>query len=146
MSMLDTLWCARSSFARSGIYLRDGSHYLFGYVGWPRDPFPFVLRVSGPFRGDPPAGQEFALGDLFQEHDQESGMTVIAGEGSEGCEGFVTLLDADGPVLWIAFFHDSNPFEKARCCAGTVVAENNLGERWTIDAAQPWRISVSGPI
>jgi hypothetical protein len=76
-----------------------------------------------------------------------SGDVVVAGEGSQGGDGFVALCGSKGDLLHCAFFTRSNPFVDVLldADAGVILATNNLGEQWAMSLREPWKIHVTAP-
>jgi hypothetical protein len=76
-----------------------------------------------------------------------SGHVVIAGEGSQGSDGFIALCGVNGEFQHCTFFTRSNPFVNVQVNAGAAVilATNNLGEQWSMSLTEPWNIHVTKP-
>lgn len=81
-----------------------------------------------------------SLGPLFTE--RAFGYVISGGEGSNGSEGFLALRSADGALVWVAYFQTSNPFTGARVEGDRVIAETNLGHRWSFPIGDPARVTV----
>ena len=73
---------------------------------------------------------------------EENGITVYCGGGSYGGDGFVVAETADEKVLWIAFFEDSNEFERCEIVGSTIIAYNNSDEKWLFNIDTPSKLSV----
>lgn len=67
--------------------------------------------------------------------------TAHAGYGGMGDMGFVSLL-SKGVVKWMAFFLESNPFERISYRSGNLYATNNLGEQWVFPINFPEKVWV----
>jgi hypothetical protein len=76
-----------------------------------------------------------------------SGDVVLAGEGSQGGDGFIALCGEDGELRHCAFFTRSNPFVDLLLDpdAAVILATNNLGEQWAMSMSEPWKIHVTAP-
>lgn len=63
---------------------------------------------------------------------------ALCGEGDEGAEGYVALVDQDsGSLIWIAFFTCSNPFCNIVIQDKEIIAKNNLDNIWRFPIESP---------
>ncbi len=70
---------------------------------------------------------------------------ISAGGGSGGGDGYVAVSDSKTNYLhWIAFFDDSNEFERLGLRELTIIAETNLRETWEISLEDPTDCMVYG--
>lgn len=84
-----------------------------------------------------------ALNPLFTLNDSARNLTVVCGEGGMGADGFVAVTDLQsGALKRIAFFDFSNPFVKAESIGETIIATNNLDERWRFIPSSNRKVAV----
>ncbi len=70
-------------------------------------------------------------------------ITAYCGEGSFGGDGFVLVRsNSDSQIKWVAFFEDSNPFERIEIIDNIIYAYNNLFEKWGFNINKPTEISI----
>ena len=64
---------------------------------------------------------------------------LLAGEGPQGADGFISLSDADGELTYCIFCTSSNPFEKLSIDADglTVRAVTTTGVEWSFRIDSP---------
>lgn len=79
------------------------------------------------------------------ETQMADGQSFVAGEGSQGSDGFLAKRDARGALVYCVFFTSSNPFIMVTVSSSEKDLEvvNNRGERWSICIAEPWVITRS---
>jgi len=75
-------------------------------------------------------------------HDEKRDIAVYCGGGSYGGDGFVVVESAEAKVIWIAFFEDSNEFERCEIVGNTIIAYNNSDEKWMFDIDTPSKLSI----
>jgi hypothetical protein len=80
---------------------------------------------------------------LVQLLDQKHSIEIIAGEGSYGSDGFVSVMDLESKkTLWIAFFKSSNPFDQLKVLDGKVYATSTVGCIWKFEINNPIEFTV----
>jgi len=80
---------------------------------------------------------------LCTKIDDENMITVSCGDGGYGGEGYVAIETLDhGKIKWIAFFEESNPFERVEVVDNLIYAYNNLNEEWIFEINNPTNIVI----
>lgn len=80
----------------------------------------------------------------YQMNDKGNNIRVYCGGGSCGSEGYVVVeSNIDLKLLWIAFFEESNPFEKIEIIGDRIIVYNNLKEKWTFEINNPVNLSIT---
>lgn len=72
-----------------------------------------------------------------------AGLVLTCGEGSLGADGFVAVREIDGPLRWIAFFQNSNPFTSVSLAGDEVVALSTLNHLWRFPVDRPEFVRVT---
>lgn len=89
---------------------------------------------------------EFYLSEitvLCRKEDINKSIIVSCGEGGYGSEGFVVVeVHGNKKIKWVAFFEESNPFEKVEIIDDMIYAYNNLGEKWTFEINNPTNLRI----
>lgn len=68
---------------------------------------------------------------------------MSCGEGGHGSEGFIVVEENDTKkIKWVAFFEESNPFEKIEVIDDVIYTYNNLGEKWAFEINDPINVSI----
>jgi len=70
-------------------------------------------------------------------------ITVFAGGGSYGGDGFIVVESSNSTIIWLAFFEDSNEFERCEISSNYITAYNNLGEKWVFNIENPADLVIS---
>jgi len=72
---------------------------------------------------------------------------IYCGEGSYGGDGFVAVESLkNNQLIWIAFFEESNPFEKIKSSENNLNVINNLKESWQFNLKKPNEIIIGSVI
>jgi len=89
---------------------------------------------------------EFYLSEitiLCRKEDISKSIIVSCGEGGHGSEGFIVVEEYETKkIKWVAFFEESNPFEKIEVIDDVIYTYNNLGEKWTFEINNPINVSI----
>lgn len=89
---------------------------------------------------------EFYLSEitiLCRKEDISKRIIVSCGEGGHGSEGFIVVEENDTKkIKWVAFFEESNPFEKIEVIDDVIYTYNNLGEKWAFEINDPINVSI----
>jgi hypothetical protein len=68
---------------------------------------------------------------------------VYSGAGGFGGDGFIVVMSSENSLIkWIAFFENSNPFEKIEFDRGIIYGYTNLNEKWAFDIFNPCMVSI----
>ena len=85
-----------------------------------------------------------AISTCYQTENKTKGVTLYCGGGSYGSEGYVVLeSNVESKLIWIAFFEESNPFEKIEFINDKIIVYNNLREKWSFDLKNPTNLSIT---
>ena len=80
---------------------------------------------------------------LCRKEDISKRIIVSCGEGGHGSEGFIVVEENDTKkIKWVAFFEESNPFEKIEVIDDVIYTYNNLGEKWAFEINDPINVSI----
>ncbi|AEY67512.1 hypothetical protein [Clostridium sp. BNL1100] len=92
------------------------------------------------------ADDELGFADVYirgKVEDDKRDVTIYCGEGSFGGDGFVVVESRkDKKAVWIAFFEESNPFEKVEVVGEFIYVYNNLKEKWRFCINKPTEIII----
>lgn len=76
--------------------------------------------------------------------DMANRLRIYCGEGSYGGDGFVAVESLDKEqIVWVAFFEDSNPFDKIILEENKLNVINNLKENWQFNLNKPNEINIT---
>lgn len=143
MNSLIEKWGAEQCPMLNGITVANGAHHPVKPIDAPRTQLPLRLGYSQAHPLPDTALLQWASVNLLCESQSlPLRLKIKAGEGSMGSDGVIALFDEADHLQWIAFFDFSNPFERVRFEGETVVAENNLGEKWRLPIEQPWAVTI----
>jgi hypothetical protein len=80
---------------------------------------------------------------LTRCNDEEHSFEAIAGEAGHGSDGFVGTIDLrSGDLIWLAFFLNSNPFDKLIIADRKIHAYSTSGCVWSLSLGNPIDIVV----
>lgn len=83
------------------------------------------------------------ISTCYQFEDKNNDLVIYCGGGSYGSEGYIVVESKiDLKLIWIAFFEESNPFEKLEIIGDKIIAYNNLNEKWIFDINNPSNLTV----
>lgn len=74
---------------------------------------------------------------LSTTSNEDKSIVISCGEGGYGSEGFIIVECNNKSIKWVAFFEESNPFEKIQIVGDVIYAYNNLHEKWIIHINNP---------
>ncbi|WP_165987527.1 hypothetical protein [Streptomyces sp. YIM 98790] len=111
MSAIGELWAAESLPIKDGLYLATGLSLAARL-----DPAaPDGMVLLDPFDLDAllSADPDWVTAiDITRRRELPGGGALCCGEGSYGAEGFAARTAADGSLVWVLYFEESNPFDR----------------------------------
>ena len=148
MKSTQQMWENRTWPVRNGLYIADGTVALLKVsMPWETSDKRISVIVSGSAKLEQihelRENRLTHLASLCEESNAGLKLTIFAGEGAHGSEGFVAVSQTTtGHLMWLAYFDCSNPFEKVLLKNGIVTAVSNLGHSWHFPLTQPERLTV----
>lgn len=135
MVSIDELWKEERCPLVDGVYFYDGSAVVMECVLglWVRPLVRTNLDAISEFNAHLMA----ELNELNVGKSIDGSFEAYCGEGSHGSEGFVCLRRADVALVWLAYFHNSNPFVQVDIVGEDVVARSNHGHVWCFPIKSP---------
>lgn len=79
---------------------------------------------------------------LDRKDDLINNAVIYCGDGGMGGDGFVLVESKTGSFEWLAFFENSNPFEKIEIFNDSICLYNNLNEKWIFNFHFPINLTV----
>mgnify|MGYP000878755450 CR=1 FL=1 len=84
------------------------------------------------------------ISTCYQFENNTKDIVVYCGGGSHGSEGFIVVESKVGSkLIWIAFFEESNPYEKIEFIDEKINVYNNLKEKWSFDLNIPTNLTIT---
>ncbi|HYF02990.1 MAG TPA: hypothetical protein VEC36_06415 [Patescibacteria group bacterium] len=130
-----------------GIVYPDGSIFLLNIsIDWGR-PANYSVKKGAKTTVDGLKGE----GELYWTScavlvsmiDTQQSIEIWGGEASYGSDGFVSVFDLSSKnLIWIAFFNESNPFDKLSVLDDEIYATSTNGCVWKIKIKNPVDIVV----
>ena len=148
MKTTQQMWESKMWPVRNGVYIADGTVALLKVLmPWESVDKRISASVSGSAMldqiGEYRENKLTHLAPLCEQSYADLNLSIFAGEGAHGSEGFVAVSrTTTGRLMWLAYFDCSNPFEKVLLENDVVIVVSNLGHSWRFPLTQPERLTV----